>query len=553
MAEPLILRPRRHAQREEPVRARRGDPAGRRRGRVWFLATAWPGDPELDDRIARHRAARPASWPTVQVGTDLAAALAGTDPGRGRPDRRLHALAEHPPRRRGPGHRPDPRRSGRRGSCRDRRPARPGHRGQRRGRLRDRADACRARAPTATSSGSPTSGWRPRPTRSISSSPDCRSRSRAADRRDRRTAPDHRTRLRADLGRVRPLDADGDGGRGSPPRPTDEAARQPRPARGARHPARGDHRASRRAGRSPGDRRRGRRPWGHRARACPPIRPRSPRRWSRTSSPAGRPSTSSPRRSAHGSSSSTSASRDRSPQVAARPGPRRAMVSARVRAGTADMTVEPAMTRDEALAAIDAGRRLVAEMRAEPDGLDLLGIGEMGIGNTTAASALAAVFTGAAVESVTGPGHRHRRGGPPAQGRRHRGGARAPSSRSRRPDRRPRRRRRSRDRGAGRSHRRGGRRRHPDRARRVHQHGRGARRVRPPAGGRAAADRRPSLDRAGPPDRSRAPRPGARRRPRPASRRGVRVPRWRWAIVVAAVAIRDGMATFDSAGVAGRG
>ena len=50
-------------------------------GRVWFLATAWPGDPELDDRIARHQAARPASWPTVQVGMDLAAALAGTDPG----------------------------------------------------------------------------------------------------------------------------------------------------------------------------------------------------------------------------------------------------------------------------------------------------------------------------------------------------------------------------------------------------------------------------------------------------------------------------------------
>jgi adenosylcobinamide kinase / adenosylcobinamide-phosphate guanylyltransferase len=47
-------------------------------GRVWFLATAWPGDPELDDRIARHRAARPASWPTIEVGTDLAAALAQT-------------------------------------------------------------------------------------------------------------------------------------------------------------------------------------------------------------------------------------------------------------------------------------------------------------------------------------------------------------------------------------------------------------------------------------------------------------------------------------------
>src|SRR5207342_496507 len=48
-------------------------------GRVWFLATAWPGDPELDDRIARHRASRPSTWPTVDVGPDLAAALARTD------------------------------------------------------------------------------------------------------------------------------------------------------------------------------------------------------------------------------------------------------------------------------------------------------------------------------------------------------------------------------------------------------------------------------------------------------------------------------------------
>jgi adenosylcobinamide kinase/adenosylcobinamide-phosphate guanylyltransferase len=47
-------------------------------GRVWFLATAWPGDPELDDRIARHRAARPAAWPTIEVGNDLVAALAAT-------------------------------------------------------------------------------------------------------------------------------------------------------------------------------------------------------------------------------------------------------------------------------------------------------------------------------------------------------------------------------------------------------------------------------------------------------------------------------------------
>lgn len=49
-------------------------------GRAWFLATAWSGDPELDDRIARHRAARPASWPTVEVGADLVAALAQAAP-----------------------------------------------------------------------------------------------------------------------------------------------------------------------------------------------------------------------------------------------------------------------------------------------------------------------------------------------------------------------------------------------------------------------------------------------------------------------------------------
>lgn len=45
-------------------------------GRVWFLATALAGDPEIDDRIARHRRDRPVDWPTVEVGTDLIGALA---------------------------------------------------------------------------------------------------------------------------------------------------------------------------------------------------------------------------------------------------------------------------------------------------------------------------------------------------------------------------------------------------------------------------------------------------------------------------------------------
>lgn len=48
-------------------------------GRAWFLATAWSGDPELDERIARHRRERPTHWPTIDVGTDLVAALAATD------------------------------------------------------------------------------------------------------------------------------------------------------------------------------------------------------------------------------------------------------------------------------------------------------------------------------------------------------------------------------------------------------------------------------------------------------------------------------------------
>jgi adenosylcobinamide kinase/adenosylcobinamide-phosphate guanylyltransferase len=49
-------------------------------GRAWFLATAWPGDPEMDDRIERHRRERPGDWPTVDVGGDLVAALAKTNP-----------------------------------------------------------------------------------------------------------------------------------------------------------------------------------------------------------------------------------------------------------------------------------------------------------------------------------------------------------------------------------------------------------------------------------------------------------------------------------------
>ncbi len=70
--------------------------------------------------------------------------------------------------------------------------------------------------------------------------------------------------------------------------------------------------------------------------------------------------------------------------------------------GTRNMARGPAMSRAEALAAIEAGIALVDAERAT--GLDLIGTGEMGIGNTTAASAMVAAFTGAGAAEVTGRG-----------------------------------------------------------------------------------------------------------------------------------------------------
>ena len=70
--------------------------------------------------------------------------------------------------------------------------------------------------------------------------------------------------------------------------------------------------------------------------------------------------------------------------------------------GTADMTEGPAMTRAQAEQAIRAGMEQMKELRDR--GYRIAVIGEMGIGNTTAASAVSAVLLGREPEEVTGRG-----------------------------------------------------------------------------------------------------------------------------------------------------
>ena len=70
--------------------------------------------------------------------------------------------------------------------------------------------------------------------------------------------------------------------------------------------------------------------------------------------------------------------------------------------GTKSMAKGPAMTKAEAVKSIEAGIEVFEEEL--PGGIDMIGTGDMGIGNTTASSAIASVFTGHSVEDVTGRG-----------------------------------------------------------------------------------------------------------------------------------------------------
>jgi nicotinate-nucleotide--dimethylbenzimidazole phosphoribosyltransferase len=78
------------------------------------------------------------------------------------------------------------------------------------------------------------------------------------------------------------------------------------------------------------------------------------------------------------------------------------VVDRKVRASTGDLVDEPAMTAEEATAALDAGAAVAADLVA--GGARLLVTGDMGIANTTPSAALVAALTGRAPADVTGLG-----------------------------------------------------------------------------------------------------------------------------------------------------
>ena len=70
--------------------------------------------------------------------------------------------------------------------------------------------------------------------------------------------------------------------------------------------------------------------------------------------------------------------------------------------GTKNFVLEPAMTREECIRALEVGIR--AAERAKSDGVNILGIGEMGIGNTTTSSAVLSAILGLPAGETTSRG-----------------------------------------------------------------------------------------------------------------------------------------------------
>ncbi|HSV40320.1 MAG TPA: nicotinate-nucleotide--dimethylbenzimidazole phosphoribosyltransferase [Nocardioidaceae bacterium] len=88
--------------------------------------------------------------------------------------------------------------------------------------------------------------------------------------------------------------------------------------------------------------------------------------------------------------------------VAAELAPGGTLIDKKVAPGTQDLRVGPAMTREQALAALSAGVEVANQLI--DSGHDCLLTGDMGIGNTTPSAALIAAFTGESAADVTGRG-----------------------------------------------------------------------------------------------------------------------------------------------------
>ena len=78
------------------------------------------------------------------------------------------------------------------------------------------------------------------------------------------------------------------------------------------------------------------------------------------------------------------------------------LINRKVRKGTSNMVKGPAMSREEAISAIETGIEMVSQLVKE--GYSLFGTGEMGIGNTSTASAVAMAFLGCSAEEAVGKG-----------------------------------------------------------------------------------------------------------------------------------------------------
>lgn len=79
------------------------------------------------------------------------------------------------------------------------------------------------------------------------------------------------------------------------------------------------------------------------------------------------------------------------------------IIDRKIAMGTNNFCKEPAMSREQAIAAIEAGINLAIE-KIEEEGINLLATGDMGIGNTTPSAAILAVMAEYPVSSVTGRG-----------------------------------------------------------------------------------------------------------------------------------------------------